>query len=190
MHPLILASTSRYRAELLARLGIPFEPARPDVDETPHPGEDAAALALRLAVEKARAVSVRFPEAWVLGSDQAAECEGRLLGKPGDRERARGQLRGLSGRQACFVTAVALVRGTKVLRAVDRTEVRMRALEAGEIERYLDREPAFDCAGSFKMEGLGISLFERIDSQDPSALIGLPLIACCRLLREAGYALP
>lgn len=192
MRPLILASTSRYRAELLSRLRIPFRPAAPEVDETSRPREAAQGLAARLSLAKAAAVSKQFPDAWVLGSDQAAACEGRLLGKPGDRAATCEQLASLSGRYAMFATGVVLMNATanRTLRGLDITVVKLRKLKAADIERYVDAEPAFDCAGGFKMEGLGITLFEEIQSRDPTGLIGLPLIATARLLRKAGYVLP
>ncbi|MCD9028409.1 Maf family nucleotide pyrophosphatase [Luteimonas sp. BDR2-5] len=198
---LILGSTSPYRRELLARLRLDFECARPDVDETPRPGEAPAALAGRLAVAKARDVAMRHPGAWAIGSDQVAELDGRPLGKPGDRAGAIAQLTAMSGRTVHFHTHVALVNGIHapadggpgngaLLQVHDRTEVRFRRLERGEIERYVDAEQPFDCAGSFKCEGLGIALFEAIHSDDPTALVGLPLIATARLLREAGFRCP
>lgn len=188
--PLLLASTSRYRRELLERLRLPFHIARPDVDETPHPGETIPALAARLARAKAGAIAQQQPEAWVIGSDQAAELDGQPLGKPGQRDAAIAQLTAMSGREVHFHTAVCLLREGQVLEALDTTTVRFRTLTAGEIERYVDAEQPFDCAGSFKAEGLGIALFEAIESTDPSALVGLPLIALARMLREAGFELP
>lgn len=188
--PLVLASSSRYRAELLRRLGVPFEALAPDLDETPQRDEAPPQLAARLALAKASALLDRFPGRWVLGSDQVASLDGRLLGKPGNRERAREQLQSFSGRTVAFHTAVALVCTGQVLTALDLTTVHFRELSAGEIGRYLDAEPAYDCAGSFKAEGLGISLFTAIDAQDPTALIGLPLIAVRRLLAQAGAAIP
>mgnify|MGYP001592482843 CR=1 FL=1 len=192
MTRLILASTSRYRADLLSRLRLPFEQRGPEVDETPVANETAHNLAARLALAKAQAVALAMPGCWVLGSDQAASCEGRLLGKPGTAEAARDQLNWLSGRHAAFVTGVALfnTEAPRALRALDVTVVRVRRLSTKEIERYVQLEPAFDCAGSFKMEGLGISLFEEIQSRDPTGLIGLPLIETAKLLRKAGYCLP
>jgi len=196
---LILASTSRYRRELLARLGLPFATARPDVDETPWPGEAPEALARRLAQAKAQAIASTQPQAWVIGSDQVAECAGQLLGKPGGREAALAQLRAASGREVVFHTALCLMRVTgpdagadtsTCWLACDQTHVTFRTLGDDELVRYVDTEQPFDCAGSFKSEGLGISLFERIHSDDPTALIGLPLIALCGLLRQAGFALP
>ncbi len=190
---LVLASTSVYRRELLARLGTPFRQQSPQTDETALPGEPPAQLAARLAMAKARAVAATNPDALVIGSDQVADCGGRVLGKPGDAERARQQLRASRGSQVIFHTALCLVdtRHTpaREFHAIDTTSVVFRQLGDEEIERYLSREKPFDCAGSFKSEGLGIALFERIESQDPTALIGLPMIALCRLLREAGVGI-
>ena len=192
MPALVLASTSRYRRELLERLGVHFEVARPDVDEAALPGESSRELAVRLAQAKAQAVaSQRGDGAWALGSDQVADVEGQALGKPGGRAAAIEQLRAMSGRVVRFHTALCLAHADGRLHAdCDLTEVHVRHLSDAEIERYVDAEQPFDCAGSFKSEGLGISLFERIDNRDPTALIGLPLIATCRLLRAAGFALP
>lgn len=190
MTALILASGSRYRAELLARLRLPFTQDAPDVDETPRANESAAQLATRLALAKAGLVAQRQPQAWVIGSDQVASCEGRLLGKPGTRDKAIEQLRFLSGKYAAFITAVALCRGSEQYRDFDTTVVKFRKLSAEEIERYVEAEPSFDCAGSAKIEGLGISLATEVQSRDPTALIGLPLIATAKLLRRAGYSLP
>ncbi len=191
MPALILASTSPYRRELLNRLGLPFDVARPETDESPLPGESPEALAVRLSAAKAQAVASRHPEAWVIGSDQVAEFDGRPLGKPGGREPAIAQLASMSGRSVRFRTGLCLARaGHAPLQALDTTTVRFRTLTPREIERYVDVERPFDCAGSFKSEGLGIALFDAIESQDPTALIGLPLIATARLLREAGYTLP
>jgi septum formation protein len=187
---LVLASTSRYRRELLARLRLSFEAARPDVDETPGAGETPEALAARLAVAKAEAVAARFPGAWVIGSDQVADLDGTALGKSGGREAAIGQLRAMSGRAVAFRTAVCLARGDVRWSAMDVTRVRFRRLDDSEIARYVDAEQPFDCAGSFKSEGLGIALFEAIETRDPTALVGLPLISTAGLLRRAGYALP
>lgn len=188
--PLILASGSRYRAELLTRLHLPFTALASQVDETPLPDESVRALTRRLARAKAQALAARHPDRWVLGSDQSAALDARLLGKPGHHAAAVEQLEALSGRKVEFLTALALVRGAQLLEALDVTTVRFRKLERAEIERYLALEPAYDCAGSFKCEGLGISLFEEIRSTDPTALIGLPLIAVRRLLAEAGCARP
>ncbi len=189
--PLILGSTSPYRRELLARLRLPFDCHRPDVDEQPLDGEAPAALARRLAQTKAEAVAAVHPEAWVIGSDQVASLGGRSLGKPGHRDAAIAQLTAMSGRPMRFHTAVALARaGATSTCAEDVTEVRLRALTRDEIVRYVDAEQPFDCAGSFKCEGLGIVLFDAIESRDPTALVGLPLIATARLLRAVGYSLP
>ncbi len=189
--PLILASTSAYRRHLLQRLGLPFDTARPDTDETPRPHEAPAALAERLAQAKAAAVAAQRPEAWVIGSDQVAEFDGRPIGKPGGHEAAKAQLLAMSGREVRFLTGLCVLRqGQPALAALDTTVVRFRRLQSAEVERYLHIEQPYDCAGSFKSEGLGIALFEAIESQDPTALIGLPLIATARLLRQAGYALP
>ena len=188
---LILASTSRYRRELLARLRLPFEVASPETDESPVPGETPLALARRLAAAKAAAIAVRAIDAWVIGSDQVAELDGIALGKPGSRDGALRQLESMSGREVVFRTAVSVVHGDgRTFHGDDATTVRFRALDAQAIARYVDAEQPFDCAGSFKSEGLGIVLFDAIVSQDPTALIGLPLIATARLLRQAGFALP
>lgn len=190
MPTLVLGSTSRYRRELLSRLGLPFEVDRPDVDETPRPGEAPAALADRLAESKARDVAARHPGACVIGSDQVAELGGRPLGKPGTRENAIAQLTAMSGAEVHFHTAVCVVHAACVEAARDLTVVRFRPLSGEEIARYVDREQPLDCAGSFKSEGLGITLFEAIRTDDPTALVGLPLIATARLLRAAGLRLP
>ena len=190
MPRLVLASTSRYRRELLARLRLPFDTVRPEVDETPLAGEAPEALALRLATAKAGAVAAHHPGACVIGSDQVADFDGRPLGKPGDRAAAIAQLAAMSGRSVAFRTAVAVAAGGRVHGALDTTLVHFRRLAPGEIERYVDLEQPFDCAGSFKSEGLGITLFEAIESRDPTALVGLPLLATARLLRESGLALP
>ena len=186
--PLILASTSRYRRELLTRLRIPFEVVSPDVDETPLPGEAPAALAQRLALAKARAVAVRRPDAVVIGSDQEADLDGQPIGKPGTHERATAQLRLMRGRSVVFQTAVSVVRGdTGFARTLlAPVTVRFRDLTDAEIERYLRLEQPYDCAGSAKCETLGIALLDAIDSDDPTALVGLPLIRTCELLRQAG----
>lgn len=189
---LVLGSTSRYRRELLARLGLPFETAAPAVDETPLPHEAPSALALRLALAKARAVAALHPEAIVIGSDQVADLDGQPLGKPGNHERATAQLRRMSGQTVIFQTAVAVVCQTAGFEQMELAPVRVRfrPLADAEIERYLRAEQPYDCAGSAKSEGLGISLLDAIDSDDPTALIGLPLIRTCRMLRAAGLVLP
>jgi len=186
--PLILGSTSRYRRELLERLRLPFTVVAPEVDEAPLPGEAPAALAQRLALAKARAVAELHPQAVVIGSDQVADLDGHALGKPGSHERALAQLQRLSGRQAVFHTAVAVVRGDIRFEEVTLASVtvQFRTLGSDEIERYLRLEEPYDCAGSARSEGLGIALLEAIHSDDPTALVGLPLIRTSRLLRDAG----
>nr|WP_295084690.1 Maf family nucleotide pyrophosphatase [uncultured Roseateles sp.] len=185
---LILGSTSRYRRELLQRLRLPFEVSAPDVDETPRPGEAPAALAARLALAKAQAVAQQHPNAIVIGSDQVADLNGQSIGKPGNHERARAQLRAMSGQSVVFQTAVAVVCGASGFAQQDLAPVRVRFrdLSDHEIENYLLAEQPYDCAGSAKSEGLGISLLAAIESDDPTALIGLPLIRTCALLRQAG----
>lgn len=189
-NPLILASGSKYRAELLSRLQLPFVGIAPNLDESALPDESVRALTQRLALAKARSLGSQYPKRLVLGSDQAASAQDRILGKPGTVERASEQLHFLSGKAVEFFTSVALVRDEQVFAALDVTTVQFRVLNAGEIARYLAAESVLNCAGSFKCEGLGISLFESIRSEDPTGLIGLPLIAVRRLLAQAGYALP
>ena len=188
---LILGSTSPYRRELLARLRLPFEVAAPDVDETPQAGEAPRDLACRLALAKARAVAARHPAAVVIGSDQVADLGGRPLGKPGTHERAVAQLRQMRGRTVVFQTAVAVVCQATGFAEVDLAPVRVkfRDLTDDEIETYLRAETPYDCAGSAKSEGLGIALLESIENDDPTALVGLPLIRTVRLLRAAGLPL-
>lgn len=185
---LILGSTSVYRRELLARLRLPFDVQAPHVDETPLRGEAPAALALRLALAKAHAVAQQHPEAVVIGSDQVADLDGQLIGKPGTHDRAVAQLRRMSGRSVVFQTAVAVVcvRTAFAGSALAPVKVRFRELSEAEIERYLRAEQPYDCAGSAKSETLGIALLEAIESDDPTALVGLPLIRTCALLRAAG----
>lgn len=192
MAALILASTSRYRSELLSRLAVPFETRAPGVNEAHRPGESPADRAVRLALEKARAVAQAYPAALVIGADQVAACGGHPLDKPGDAACAREQLEALSGRTALFYSACALLCGDRKvhLAHVDTTTVVFRELNAAEIERYVERERPFDCAGGFRAESLGISLFECIESRDPTALIGLPLIWLASALRAAGFQLP
>jgi septum formation protein len=188
----LLASTSRYRRELLGRLGVAFEAIGPGVPEEARAGELPVERARRLALEKAQAVAAAHPDAVVIGSDQVAACQGRVLEKPGDATRAFTQLAFLSAQRAQFYTACAVL-GTRAqmpLVHIDTTTVHFRALSTAEIERYVERERPFDCAGSFKAEALGISLFEAIDSTDPTALIGLPLIWLAGALRAAGCPLP
>ena len=189
--PLILGSTSIYRRELLQRLRLPFEVVSPDVDETPLRGESPPDLACRLALAKARAVAAAHPEAVVIGSDQVADLHGQPLGKPGNHERAVAQLRQMRGRTVIFQTAVAVVCQQRGFEQTHLSQVRVqfRALGDAEIENYLLAEQPYDCAGSAKSEGLGIALLESIESDDPTSLIGLPLIATCRMLRAAGVEL-
>ena len=189
--PLILASTSPYRRELLARLSSDFDVQAPGVVETPRAGETPADTAQRLALEKALAVAARHPDALVIGSDQAATIDGvHAIGKPGDHASAREQLRAASGRTMHFYTALATVRASDGFRALAlaETRVRFRRLDDDEIERYLQRERPYDVAGSAKAEGLGIVLLDAIDGDDPTAIIGLPLIALGRMLRDAGLS--
>ncbi len=196
MHPLakrklILGSTSVYRRELLGRLRIPFSVESPHVDEAALPGETPAALAQRLALAKAQAVAARFPEAVVIGSDQVADLDGTALGKPGEHGRAVLQLRQMSGRVVVFQTAIAVVCMASGFcqQSLAPVKVKFRELSDAEIENYLLAEKPYDCAGSAKSEGLGIALLERIDNDDPTALVGLPLIRTAALLRAAGIDL-
>ncbi|MBP6616999.1 MAG: septum formation inhibitor Maf [Burkholderiaceae bacterium] len=185
---LVLGSTSRYRRELMQRLCIPFDVAAPDVDETPQDGESPHDLACRLALAKARAVAALHPDAVVIGSDQVADLDGEPLGKPGTHERAVAQLRRMRGRTVVFQTAVAVVCQDTGFAQTDLAAVRVvfRNLSDAEIETYLRTEQPYDCAGSAKSEGLGIALLESINNDDPTALVGLPLIRTCRMLRAAG----
>ncbi|WP_420429762.1 Maf family protein [Algiphilus sp.] len=192
--PLLLASTSPYRARLLQRLRLTFDTCAPAVDEEAEPATEPGDRARRLASLKARAVARQHPEHWVIGSDQVASCVGRILSKPGSAEQQKAQLQWLSGKTAEFHTAVALVypdggRRRERQRLV-RTRVRFRPLDSDAINRYVDAEPAADCCGGFKCEGLGITLFKAVQSPDPTALEGLPLIATATLLRQAGLLLP
>lgn len=188
----VLASTSPYRRELLARLQIPFETAAPDTDEAPLPGEAPVATALRLAEAKARAVVQRFPDALIIGSDQVAASNGKRFGKPGSRENASTQLRLMRGKEVIFHTGLCLFNSAEnrvQVRCVD-TQVGFRELTDAEIESYLDKEDALNCAGSAKSEGLGISLLSYLRGDDPNALVGLPLIALSDMLRAEGMDLP
>ena len=189
--PLILGSTSAYRRELLQRLRLPFEVVSPEVDETPLPGENPRDLALRLALAKAPAVAARQPAAVVIGADQVADLGGEPLGKPGTHERAVAQLRRMRGRTVIFQTAVAVVCVETGFGQIELApaRVRFRDLTDAEIESYLRAETPYDCAGSAKSEGLGIALLDAIESDDPTALVGLPLIRTARLLRAAGLSL-
>lgn len=187
---LILASTSSYRQELLGRLGLPFEVANPQTDESPLAGETPEAMALRLSEAKARAVAEAYPDALIIGSDQVATVDGEVYGKPGTHERAIEQLRALSGKTVNFFTGLCLLNsrtGEADLRGVP-TLVTFRELRDTEIENYLRREPAYNCAGSAKSEGLGIALLSSMKGEDPNALVGLPLIALCDMLRRQGIA--
>ena len=188
---LVLASTSRYRRGLLERLHIPFEVAAPEVDETPEAGESPRELAVRLALAKANAVANRFPGAVVIGSDQVADLDGMALGKPGSHDRAVDQLRRMRGLNVVFQTAVAVVCRDSGFEQEDLApvHVRFRDLTDGEIEAYLRLEQPYDCAGSARSEGLGIALLDAVDNDDPTALVGLPLIRTCRMLRAAGVKL-
>ena len=189
---LILASTSPYRRELLDRLGLPFAVASPQTDESRWPGEGPEAMALRLSEAKARAVASAHPDALIIGSDQVATVDGLIYGKPGCHERAVDQLRVLSGKTVNFYTGLCLYNArTGVVEVCGvPTLVTFRNLTDEEIERYLRREPAYDCAGSARSEGLGIALLSRIAGDDPNALVGLPLIALCALLRRQGVVVP
>jgi septum formation protein len=189
---IILASTSRYRRELLARLGLPFECVPSGVDESRQANDTVEQLPRRLAKHKAEAVAERFPGALVIGSDQVAVRDGAVLGKPGTEATCSTQLRESSGREVVFLTAVHVINGLEAQAEahVDVTRVRFRRLDAAEIDRYVARERPLDCAGGFKAEALGISLFETIESSDPTALTGLPLIWLCAALRRAGHAVP
>lgn len=189
---LVLASTSAYRRELLQRFGLPFEVARPDIDESPLPGEHPRATAERLAIEKARAVAGNFTDALIIGSDQVAAMGDIRFGKPGTVERAVAQLKQMSGQTVIFHTALALLNTQTGDAQIDvvPTEVRFRTLSDDEIVRYVQKERPLDCAGSAKSEGLGITLLDALSGDDPNALVGLPLIALARMLRHEGVTLP
>jgi septum formation protein len=189
---LVLASTSRYRQELLARLGIPFETTAPNVDESPAAGEMPQALALRLACAKAQAAQAAFPDALIIGCDQVAAVGATLLNKPETHARAVEQLKLMSGKQIAFFTALCLLNARTLQRqtAIVPVTVHMREFSTGQIERYLQAERPYDCAGSARIEGLGITLVARLDGDDPNALIGLPLIKLCDMLRNEGVELP
>lgn len=192
MMPLVLASSSPYRRELLERLQLTFDTASPAIDESPIKGETPEMLVRRLAFGKATALATRFSHHLIIGSDQVALCDGEILTKPGTPERARAQLRHQSGREVDFVTGLCLLNSASGKQQIDVavTRVQFRALSEDEITRYIDRDSPLDCAGSFKCESLGISLFSAIDSDDPTALIGLPLIRLCAMLREEGIHAP
>jgi septum formation protein len=189
---IVLASGSRYRRELLKRLGLPFKSWSPDIDESPLPAEPPRETAMRLARAKAESGGKRFRTAWIIGCDQVADLDGQPLGKPGNLENARSQLRQLSGHTVLFHTALCLW-NARLERRHERlvtTDVAFRRLTDLEIDRYLEREPAFDCAGSAKSEGLGVSLLSRLGGDDPTALVGLPLIALSSMLRAEGFDVP
>lgn len=188
-HPLILASGSRYRHQLLEKLGLNIRAIAPNIDERAQPSEKTADLALRLAKQKALAVAERHPDALIIASDQVADLGGQAMGKPGSKESAIAQLRRCSGNEVRFHTALAVYNAANesLQTTVDLTRVRFRTLSDEAIARYVEREPALDCAGAFKVEGLGIALFESIDSRDPNSLIGLPLIALITMLQKEGY---
>ncbi|NQW67556.1 MAG: septum formation inhibitor Maf [Burkholderiales bacterium] len=188
---LILGSTSPYRRELLERLRLPFEVQRPKVDETPLDGEAPVALAQRLAMAKAQAVAQRFPQAIVIGSDQVADLHGEPLGKPGNHANAVKQLQQMRGQTVVFQTAVAVVCKATGFAQCELAQVKVlfRNFSDQALQHYLHAEQPYDCAGSAKSEGLGIVLLARIDNQDPTALVGLPLLLTCRLLRAAGMSL-
>jgi septum formation protein len=189
---IVLASTSAHRRLLLEKLKLPFTVAVPGVDEARHDGESIAALVRRLSRAKAEAVAAGRRGALIIGSDQAAERDDEILGKPGDHAKATAQLRAASGKTVTFHTGLCLLdtRDGRYREHVDLTRVHFRSLGDAEIERYLKAETPYDCAGSFKSEGLGVSLFESIESTDPTALVGLPLMALCRFLRECGWVIP
>jgi septum formation protein len=189
---IILASTSPHRRQLLERLRLPFTTVAPQVDEVALPGEAPATRAARLALAKARAVALAHPGSIVIGSDQVASVrigpEMVLLHKPGDRTHTHAQLADMAGRMVRFDTGAAVILNGKELTHVDLTAVQIRELSHIDIGRYIDREPSFDCAGGFKCEGLGVTLFESVETRDPSALVGLPLIWLCGALRQLGVA--
>ncbi|MDX5379568.1 MAG: Maf family nucleotide pyrophosphatase [Halomonas sp.] len=188
MPRLVLASSSRWRRQLLDRLGLPYAWASPDIDETAHPDETPQALVHRLALTKASRVAEEYPAHLVIGSDQVAVFDGDILGKPGNAATARAQLARFSGRRVTFLTGLALIdtRNARHWVCHERYDVVFRRLSDAEIARYVEREQPLDSAGSFRMEGLGIALFEKLEGDDPNTLIGLPLIRLCQLLRKAG----
>ena len=189
---LVLASTSPFRKALLQRLGLHFETCSPDVDETRLEGESAESLVQRLSEAKARAVAISHPDALIIGSDQVAVCEGDVLGKPGDHDNACRQLARLAGHRVTFLTGLCLYNAATQVSRVDLIpyHVTFRQLTAQQIDRYLRAEQPYNCAGSFKSEALGISLFESMEGEDPNALIGLPLIRLVSWLNEAGIEVP
>ncbi|WP_456407241.1 Maf family protein [Thiolapillus sp.] len=192
MQKLVLGSTSPFRRELLEKLGLPFSTAAPDVDESHREGESAAVLVQRLAQTKARAVADQFPQALIIGSDQVACVNEQILGKPGNREKAIAQLESMSGKTVCFHTGLCLYNAASgnIQVICDDFRVHFRKLNHGQIERYIDKEEPFNCAGSFKSEGLGISLFRKLEGDDPNSLVGLPLIRLVAMLDQEGIELP
>ena len=187
---LVLASSSLYRRQLLERLGLPFTTASPDIDESPLEHELPKAMTIRLAQLKASTIAKQFSEAWIIGSDQCADLDGQIIGKPGNHERALAQLKEMQGKTVVFHTALCLLKSGKQKTLSIPTRVRFRNLPDSILENYLRIEKPYDCAGSAKSEGMGIILLEQIESDDPTALIGLPLIALSGLLRETGFAIP
>lgn len=188
MSQLVLASTSPYRSALLTKLQLPFITDAPEVDETPLPGESATELVIRLATAKARALAARYPQHLIIGSDQVCVVADSICGKPHTEENARAQLRAASGKSVVFYTGLALYdsRQQQLQSLCETFTVDFRALSDAEIAHYVSREKPLNCAGSFKSEGLGITLFDRLSGRDPNTLIGLPLIALCEMLRKAG----
>lgn len=187
---LILASSSKYRAQMLERLGVPFLAVASEIDETPRPDESAEQLVRRLAVEKAEHVAASHPGAVVIGADQVAVLDRQILGKPGDRAPAVERLRAMSGQAVDFLSGIAMVHSGDTKVDIVPTRATFRILEEDEIERYVDHDRPFDCAGGMRSESLGISLLESLISDDPSALIGLPLIRIGQWLRDIGYPVP
>jgi len=188
--PLILASSSRYRADMLDRLGVPFSTAASGIDETPKPGESAEDLVRRLALSKAKHIATSHPDALIIGADQVSVLDDRILGKPGTRERAVLQIREMSGKRVDYLSGIALI-GPGIERVdIVATRLTYRELGQPEIERYVDRDQPFDCAGAMRSERLGIALLETLASDDPTALIGMPLIRIAEWLRLAGYQIP
>ncbi|MCV6628200.1 MAG: Maf family nucleotide pyrophosphatase [Cellvibrionaceae bacterium] len=186
MAKILLASSSPYRRQLLARLGLDFDWASPAIDETPNPAESPTELVQRLARAKAAALAERYPEHWIIGSDQVACHRGAIIGKPGNHQRALAQLRAFGGHSVSFYTGLCLMQGDRVDCATEEFIVHFLTLPEACLETYLQREQPYDCAGSFKSEGLGITLFERLEGDDPNSLVGLPLIRLCRMLRAVG----